>query len=84
MAKAGIPFAKIVSLINGKEPLVTKESIEALALNKKVSHKKAQQELGFTPRELTTTIRDTYAWFFKERFLKSNPKAEELLEVFNS
>ena len=38
MAKCGIPFAKILSLINGKEPLVTKESIEALSLDKKISN----------------------------------------------
>ena len=79
MAKCGIPFAKILSLINGKEPLVTKESIEALSLDKKISNKKAQNELGFIPRELTISIRDTYAWFLREGFLKPNPRTEELL-----
>jgi len=46
-----------------KNPTITPESIRALQSHRYISHKKAEKELGYSPRPLEETIRDTFKWF---------------------
>jgi dihydroflavonol-4-reductase len=43
-------------------PLITPDSMHALRYSPSVCHYKASKELGYTPRPLFETVRDTYAW----------------------
>lgn len=49
-------FAKVT-------PRFTPYSLEVLRSNSNISHAKATQELGYTPRPLYDTIRDAVKWF---------------------
>jgi dihydroflavonol-4-reductase len=70
MAKAGVPFITAYARITGQEPLYTFESLRALReVNTRISHKKAQVELGYSPRDIELTIRDTMDWFFDNGYL---------------
>jgi len=46
-----------------KIPLFTPDSLHALQHSPSVCHFKASKELGYSPRPLIETLRDTYAWF---------------------
>ena len=46
-----------------KIPLFTPDSLHALQHSPSVCHFKASKELGYAPRPLIETLRDTYAWF---------------------
>lgn len=46
----------------GKEPLFTTYSIRKLTGNSRFSHDKATKELGYIPRDLVDTIKDTVEW----------------------
>ena len=46
-----------------KIPLFTPDSLHALEHSPSVCHFKASKELGYAPRPLIETVRDTYAWF---------------------
>ena len=64
LAIIGLPFLKIYSKLLGTPPLYTYDSLMMLKeANKNITHKKASKALGFTPRPLETTIRDTCNWF---------------------
>jgi dihydroflavonol-4-reductase len=56
------PFSLWYALIFKKTPLFTPESLGALRANKDVHHDKAKTELGFNPRPVVETVRDTFAW----------------------
>ncbi len=68
LARAFAPVSTALSLLTGGEPLFTKESLRVLTGNRNVSHARAARELGYAPRDLSDTIRDTIAWF-RERGL---------------
>jgi dihydroflavonol-4-reductase len=63
LADMGAPIATRLAQFSGKRPLFTKVSLAALRGNKKVSHAKASAELGYHPRPLKETLRDTLNWF---------------------
>jgi dihydroflavonol-4-reductase len=63
LARAAAPFSTAFGRIRGREPLFTTESLVALATGTKVDCGKARQELGYSARDLKTTLHDTYAWF---------------------
>ncbi len=70
LAKAGIPFLSIYSKITGILPIYTKETLYILQHgNRKISNALARKELGFNPRPLSQTLKDTYQWFKKERYI---------------
>lgn len=48
-------------------PLFTNYSAEVLASNCNISNEKARKELGYTPRPLKVTIRDSVEWFRENR-----------------
>ena len=74
LAKAGAPFAEIYSRISGSRALFTGISLIALGSNANVSHAKAAAELGYNPRPLSETIKDTIEWFNNNGYLSYNHK----------
>lgn len=69
-AKIGVPFIKAYATIARQEPLYTFESLRALNdVNTKISCKKANNELGYSPREFEVTVRDTMDWYKTNNYL---------------
>ena len=62
LARAVAPFALWYAQVAKKTPLFTPESLGALRANRNVRHDKAKNELGFNPRPVIETVRDTFAW----------------------
>jgi dihydroflavonol-4-reductase len=87
LAYLGIPFAKLVSLILGNEPLITEESLDTLRTNMEIDYTKAKDGLDFNPRPIEETIKDIYFWFIKKHFIDiekekglKREKLEKLME----
>ena len=71
-----IPFdlAKFVALFTPMyysaarvNPRFTPYSLEVLRSNANISHAKATRELGYTPRSLYESIKDTVKWFLEKK-----------------
>jgi len=63
LARMGLPVAKAVSRLTHAPLLYTNETLQVLIrCNRNISSLKARRELGFHPRPLTDTLRDTFAW----------------------
>ena len=69
VAHVGVPFLAIYSKIIGKRPLLTSGSLEALAGYRPIDNTKARKDLGYEPRSLEATIKDTFEWFKKAGML---------------
>jgi len=69
LARVGVPFVSISASIRHTEPLYTHESLNALRNHRYVSHEKASRELGYRPRPLVDTVRDTFSWFEDRGYL---------------
>ena len=68
--KAGLPFVKLLGIIQNKEPLYTIEALEAIFRgNRSISSEKAKKELNYSVRPLAETIRDTFEWFTNKGYL---------------
>lgn len=65
MAKAAAPMMQWYAKRKKERPLYTKYSLYTLKSNDKFSHDKATSELGYRPRDLFQTIRDTVLWMQK-------------------
>jgi len=64
LAQLGVPFLQAYARLKGTDPLYTKESLEILKTSHNmISCEKAKEELGYNPRPLEETIRDTIEWF---------------------
>lgn len=59
------PFMQVYSLITGNKPIITPYSIRTLSSNSLISHDKASTVLGYNPRPIIETIRDTVNWLEK-------------------
>ncbi len=70
LAKSGLPFMTLFARLTGNRPLYTKQSLLILQTgNRNIFSKKAQEVLGFSPRPLKETLRDTIHWFQKNSYL---------------
>ena len=70
VAKAGLPFVKLLGALQGKEPLYTNEALEALFNgNRYISSDKARKALNYTTRPLEETLHDTIEWFKNKSYL---------------
>lgn len=67
MAKAAVPFMQWYAHLKKIRPLYTKYSLYTLTSNDRFSHDKATMELGYRPRDLYQTVRDTVAWIKKKK-----------------
>lgn len=64
LAYIGLPFIQAWALLRNEAPLYTKNSLEILRQsNNNISCAKAVSELGYAPRPLEATIKDTFDWF---------------------
>jgi len=70
LAKLAWPFIQFYySLINEK-PIYTRHSLELLVNSpKNISFEKAKKELGYKPRPLEQTLRDTFNWYIENKYL---------------
>jgi nucleoside-diphosphate-sugar epimerase len=66
VARMGAPLSTLFSVLFGKKPLFTGYSLAALRGNRTISHARAERELGYRPRDLEETIRDTWRWFIEK------------------
>ena len=62
MAKAALPAIRLHARRTRHRPLFTRYSLYTLNSNDKFSHDKATAELGYRPRDLLCTLRDTISW----------------------
>ncbi len=62
IAKAVVPLMTAISRHRKERPLYTRYSLYTLTSNDRFSHDKATQDLGYRPRDLYQTIRDTVLW----------------------
>lgn len=69
LAIAGAPFVTAYSRLLRKRPRYTLESLQAIRNHRHVSHRKAREELGYSPRPIRATIADTVAWFRQSQIL---------------
>jgi dihydroflavonol-4-reductase len=71
LAKVGVPFIKAYAKITHQDPLYTFESLKTLVeVNQNIIHDKASRDLGYNPRSLEHTIRDTIDWFKANNYLR--------------
>lgn len=66
MAQAAQPLLGFVAKVRKQRPLYTKYSLYTLRSNDKFDHGKATAELGYRPRDLRQTVRDTVRWLAKK------------------
>jgi dihydroflavonol-4-reductase len=67
---AGLPLVKSIAFITNKEPLYTKEALEALFKgNRCISSAKAIKELNYSVRPFEETVRDGFHWFQNKGYL---------------
>ncbi len=70
LAKMGVPFIYVWSKLTGQQPLYTKQSLDILQSgNRNINNAKAKKELGFRPRPLTKTLKDTVRWLTEHKFI---------------
>ncbi len=62
MAKAMAPVFEWIGKITHTRPLFTRYSLRTMESNGRFSHDKATMELGYSPRDMADTIRDTVAY----------------------
>jgi dihydroflavonol-4-reductase len=71
LAKIGLPFIHAWAKLSGQHPLYTADSLEILIQsNKNMSNKKAKKELGYNPRPIEQTLKDTLEWFKENGMLE--------------
>jgi len=67
LAKAGAKITPLYYRLMKKRPKFTDYSLETLQSNSDVSCGKARRELGYDPRDLAATVKDTVAWLVKKK-----------------
>lgn len=67
MARAAAPLMGWYAKKKKRRPLYTRYSLYTLASNDRFSHDKATAKLGYQPRDLLATIRDTIRWLRQKR-----------------
>ena len=71
LAHVGVPFSTIYNKLANKPSLFTHESLQILKnSNKHISNEKAKKVLGFSPRPLEETIKDSITWFKNNNYIK--------------
>lgn len=74
LAMAVAPFSVMMARIKKEEPRVTPMSINSVKMHRYISHLKATIDLGYNPRALDITIRDTFKWFHEHGLIKEYGK----------
>ncbi len=63
LARMGVPFITLWSVLTGTSPLYTADSLRALRNHRNVSCEKAEKELGYSHRPLLETLKATCEWY---------------------
>lgn len=63
MAKMVAPLFELISKIRGTRPLFTRYALYTLKSNALFSHKKATQELGYTPKSMKECVKDMINYY---------------------
>ncbi len=66
-ARATAPLAELYYKIRREAPLFTKYSLSTLTSNARFTYEKARRELGYKPRDISATLRDTVNFLTRER-----------------
>lgn len=66
LAEGVAPFVVAYAKLVGRRPLFTSASLSVLQKHQRVSHGRAARELGYSPRPIADTIRDTFDWLRAE------------------
>lgn len=67
LAQLGIPFEAIKSKITGNQNAFTREALNTVRYgNQRVLHDKATKDLGYQPRSVEESIKDSIQWFLEE------------------
>ena len=70
VARMGVPFIYAWSKVSGKKPIYTRQSLDILQMgNANIINTKARKELGFNPRPLADSIKDTLEWFKENNYI---------------
>lgn len=70
LARIGVPFLWIWAKLRHKRPIYTSISLDILKnAHRNISHKKAEQELGYQARPMEETVRDLYTWFREHQYI---------------
>jgi len=67
LAKFAAIFTPMYYQLANATPRFTPYSLEVLQSNSNISHAKATQELGYLPRSLYESIKDTVKWFLEKK-----------------
>lgn len=67
MARLAEPFLRLDAKRRRMRPLYTSYSLSTLDSNDQFSHDRATRELGYYPRDLFQTVRDTVSWLCSSR-----------------
>ena len=78
MAKMAAPLSEYIAKKRKRKPLFTAYSLRVLHENGRYSHDKATAELGYRPRELYETLKDTAQWLTETGEVK--PKKQKCAE----
>jgi dihydroflavonol-4-reductase len=70
-AEIGAGLSALAARAVGRKPFATAEAVRVLQHHRDVSNEKARRELGYAPRPLEATIRDTLEWFERAGMLSS-------------
>ena len=71
LAQIASPFFQFFYIITGKKPIYTRQSLKLLiSAPKNISFNKAKKELNYSPRSFEQTLRDTFDWYKKNKYIK--------------
>jgi dihydroflavonol-4-reductase len=70
LARLACPFFQIYSAVTKQQPLYTTQSLNILVNSpSNISNGKSRQELGYNPRPLELTLKDTFDWYTENNFI---------------
>ena len=67
LVRAVAPLIPLYYKVTKQRPLFTTYSLHVISSNCEMSHQKAAEELGYSPRPLRQTLEDTVEWFRDNR-----------------
>lgn len=70
LVKMVSPFFELSCILRKKPLFLTPYSAYTLGSNAMFSHKKASEELGYNPRNLKESLKDTVVWMKEKRLIK--------------
>ncbi len=77
LARIGAPFVTVFDRLARRRPLYTSASLQALRGHRRISHRKATEELDYHPRPFRETLIDTLQWFEAEGKLEHPLKSKK-------